>query len=215
MKSKRRSYVMTGRAAKMAETRSRIIDCAIDLYLARGADEFTLEEVARLAGTTIQTLLRIHTSRDRLLFAAIDKSARSGVPVKPTPPGDVAAAVAAIFDLYETIGDMVLQWLADERRRPELKATLDEGRANHRGWVNLAFAPQLEACEPSGRERLFNVIVAATDVTVWSKLRKDNCLARPEAEAIVRLIIDSVAAREGSDGEVSMAELVGRRQSSA
>jgi hypothetical protein len=124
------------------------------------------------------------------------------VPLKPTPPGDVAAAVGAIFDLYETSGEMVLQWLSDERRRPEVKKTLDEGRADHRDWVKLAFAPQLEACAKTARTRLFNVLVVATDVYVWSKLRKDNGLARPEAEGIVRGIVEAVVERETDHGKV-------------
>jgi len=206
---------MTARAAKMAKTRARILDCAVDLYTKRGIDEFTLDEVARRAGTTVQTILRIHASRDQLFFAALDKLARSGVPLKPTPPGELAAAVGAIFDLYETSGDMVLQWLSDEHRRPEVKKTLDEGRADHRDWVKLAFAPQLDACAKTARTCLFNVLVVATDVYVWSKLRKDNGLARPEAEAIVRGIIEAVVERVTDHGKVSLAKLVGRRKSSA
>ena len=147
MKSAKRRYVMAARATRMAKTRARILDCARALYVERGIDEFTLEEVARRADVTVQTILRIHGARERLFFAALDKLARSGVPLKPTPPGDVSAAVAAIFDLYETSGEMILQRLADELRRPELKKTLDEGRADHRKWVNLVFAPQLQSCE--------------------------------------------------------------------
>lgn len=217
MKSGRhtRPYTMTLRAAKMAATRARILGCAADLYMERSIDDFTLEEVARRAGTTVQTILRIHGSRDQLFIAALDKLARIGVPLKPTPAGDVAAAVGAIFDLYETSGDMILQWLGDERRRPELKKTLDEGRADHRDWVRLAFAPQLEACAKPARARLFNALVVATDVYVWSKLRKDNGLARPEAEAVVRDMIEAVVERQTNHGKVSVAELVGRRQPSA
>jgi len=215
MKSKKRPYVMTGRAAKMEETRGRILDSAADLYLERGIDDFTLDEVARRAGTTVQTILRIHKSRDRLLFAALDKLSRAGVPLKPTPPGDVAAAVSAIVDLYEAMGEMVLQWLGDERRRPELKQTLDEGRADHCNWVEIAFAPQLNACAGPARTRLFNMLIVATDVYAWSKLRKDNRLARPEAETIMRGIVEAVVERETRHGKVPVAELVGRRKPSA
>lgn len=207
---------MTARAAKMEETRARILDCAADLYMRRSIEDFTLEEVARCAGATVQTILRIHGSRDRLLLAALDKLVEIGVPLKPTPPGDVAAAVGAIFDLYEATGALILKELADERRRPELKKMLDEGRAHHRDWVKLAFAPQLETC-PTKAERalLFNALIVATDIYVWAKLRQDNALARPQAEAVVRRIIERVAEREREHGEISVAELVGRRKSSA
>ena len=36
-----------------------------------------------------------------LVYAALDEMAAGGVFLKPTPPGDVAAAVAAFFDIYE------------------------------------------------------------------------------------------------------------------
>lgn len=209
---KKRAYVMTERAARMAETRARIIDCAVALYIERGIDDLTLDAVARCAGTTVQTVLRIHESRDRLLLAALEKLARSGVPLKPTPPGDVAAAVGAIFDLYESSGELVLRRLADERRRPELKTSLDEGRADHREWVRLAFAPQLEARGKAARERLFNALLVATDVHAWSKLRRESGLARAEAEAIIRDIIEAVVSREVASGKHPVAQLVRRRE---
>jgi len=67
----------------------------------------------------------------------------AGTPAKMTTPGDVEATVAAIVDIYESLGDLVMQWLADEKRKPQLKKTLDEGRADHREWVGRVFAPQL------------------------------------------------------------------------
>jgi AcrR family transcriptional regulator len=215
MKAAKRPYHMAERAAKMQETRRRIIDSATELYMQQSIDAFTLDEVAQRAGTTVQTILRVHGSRDQLLFVALDTLARQGVPLKPTPPGDVAAAVSAIFDLYETSGEMILRWLSDEQRRPELKKTLDEGRQDHRDWVELVFGPQLAACAGSGRARLFNALVLATDLYSWNKLRKDNGLKRANAEAVVRTIIEAVLEREKGDGEVSVAELVRRRQSAS
>lgn len=214
MNSEKRTYVMSARAAKMAATRQRILDCAADLYLGQGIDDFTLDEVARRAETTVQTILRIHGSRDQLLFAALDQLARSGVPLKPTPPGDIAAAVGAIFDLYDAMGDLVLLWLGDERRRPELKERLDTGRKDHQGWVRIAFGPQLKSCSRQMREFLLHALVVATDVYTWSKLRKDLGLTRAAAETTVRFMIEA-AVREGTrDGKSSVAQLVGRRQSS-
>ena len=215
MKSQTRHYALGARAAKMEETRRRILDAAADLYLQRGADAFTLDDVARQAETTVQTILRIHASRDRLLYAALDTLARAGVPLKPTPPGDVAAAVAAIFDLYELIGDMVIRWLADERQRPALKAMNDGGRRDHRDWVAIAFAPQLAARRGEARETMRQALLVATDVYSWQKLRRDNGLPRAAAEAVVRAMIEAVANRETGDGETAVVELVGRRQPAA
>jgi AcrR family transcriptional regulator len=215
MKSPKRPYQMAGRAAKMQETRRHIIEGAAELYMQQSIDAFTLEEVARRADTTVQTILRIHGSRDQLLFAVVDMLARSGVPLKPTPPGNTTAAIGAIFDLYETSGDMILRWLTDEARRPQLKPTLDEGRQDHRDWVKLVFAPQLEACDTRGRALLFNALVVATDIYTWNKLRKDNGLPREEAEQVVGSIIEAVIEREAGHGKTSVAELVRGRQSAS
>ena len=215
MKLQTRPYVMSARAAKMEETRRRILDAAAELYLQRGVDEFTLEDVARRAETTVQTILRIHASRDRLLYAALDKTARAGMPLKPTPPGDVAAAVAAIFDLYESFGDMVMRWLADERRQPALKSSNEVGRRNHRNWIAIAFAPQLAARRGEAREALRQALIVATDIYAWQILRRDNGLPRAAAEAVVRAMIEAVANRETTDDETAVVELVRRRQPAA
>ena len=100
MKSKRR-YDMTSRAAKAAATKKRICDSAIALYCNRPIEDFTLEEVAARADTTVQTVLRDFGSKDELVYAALDEMARGGVFLKPTPPGDVKAAVDAFFGIYE------------------------------------------------------------------------------------------------------------------
>ena len=208
MKSQTRAYVMNARAAKMEETRRRILDAAAELYLQRGIDEFTLEEAARRAGTTVQTILRIHASRDRLLYAALDKLARAGVPLKPTPPGDIAAAVAAIFDLYEAIGDMVMQWLADERRRPALKPMMKERPARP---------------SPLGRDRLRSATRGAArrrarDAAPGADPRHRRlCLANPETRQRTpprggrngrARMIEAVANRETKDDKTAVVELV-------
>src|SRR5690348_8668004 len=130
MKSGRR-YDMTARAAKAAATRERIRAAAIALYCERPIEDFTLDEVARRAGSTVQTVLRAFGSKDALIVAALCEMAEAGVPLKPTPPGAVAPAVSAVVDLYETIGDALVQRLGDEQRRLALRPVLDDGRRNH------------------------------------------------------------------------------------
>ncbi len=217
MKMVRRPYVMTTRAAKAEATKARIRACTLELYRDRSLENFTLEEVAQRAGTTVQTVLRAFGSKDELIFSALEELAASGVPVKPTPPGDVAAYVNAIFDIYEAMGDLVIQRLGEERRRPALKATLDQGRAAHRDGVKAALAPQLARQSGAARTQLFNILMVATDVYVWKLLRRDRKLSRAAAEAIVARMIEGVTSLETADMETAhgkdlMAELVGRRE---
>ena len=214
MKSKR-TYSMTRRAEKAQATRSAILDGAVALYSGRSIEDFTLDEVARLAGTTVQTVLRAFESKENLLLAALHRFAEGGASLKPTPPGDVAAAVGAIYDLYETMGDFLMQRLADERRRPAMKPDLDVGRANHRAWVEIIFAPVVEPLGKAARAEALDALTAATDIYIWQKLRRDMGLDRNAAEAVVRRMILGATMREDTNGENSVAQLVRRRQPAA
>ncbi len=215
MKLKTRSYAMTARAAKAEATRTRIKTCAMALYCERPIEDFTLEAVAERAGVAVRTILRAFPSKDELIYAALEEMAASGVFLKPAPPGDVKAAVTAFFDIYESVGDLVMQRLAEERRRPALKASLDQGRENHRDGVKTAFAPQLQRRHGAARAQLLTMLVTLTDIYVWKLLRRDMALTRPASEAIVASMIVSVTEREKSHGTDALAELVGRRQPAA
>jgi AcrR family transcriptional regulator len=215
MKEKKRRYAMGGRAAKAQATRTRIRVSAMELYRERPVEDFTLEEVAERAGVAVRTILRAYPSKDELVYAALDEMAAGGVFLKPTPPGDTTAAVSAFFDIYETVGDLVMRRLNDEDRHPGLKPMLDQGRENHRDGVKTAFAPQLARRQGGARAQLLNILVVLTDVYVWKLLRRDLALSRPAAEAAMGKMITSVLTTEAADGTDSVAELVGRRQPAA
>jgi AcrR family transcriptional regulator len=213
---KKRRYDMTGRAAKAAATKQRICDCAIELYCSRAIEDFTLEEVAARAATTVQTILRDFGSKDELIYAALDRMARGGVFLKPTPPGDAAAAVTAFFEIYESIGDMVMRRLNEEMRRPALKPVLDEGRKHHRLGVEAAFAPHLALLSAAPRARLLAALTVLTDVYVWKLVRRDMGFSRTASEAIVLQMINGVIQRETTDGKADpLAKLVRRREPAA
>jgi AcrR family transcriptional regulator len=215
MKRRKRSYVMTARAAKAEATRARIRASAMQVYLHEPIEDFTLEAVASRAGTTVQTVLRIFGSKDELIYAALDEMAAGGVFLRPTPPGDIKAAVASFFDIYESVGDLVMERLNEERRRPALKPTLDQGRENHRDGVSTVFAPLLDRLHGAARAQLLTMLVVITDVYVWKLLRRDMGLSRQVAEAIVRRMISGVTKQEKADGADPLAELVGRREPAA
>jgi AcrR family transcriptional regulator len=214
-KGKRRRYVMTARAAKTEATKARICASAIELYSGGAIEEFTLEEVARRSDTTVQTVLRIFGSKEDLLFAALEEMAKGDAPLKASPPGDIPAAVVAIFDVYETIGDFVIRRLNDEQRHPALKPLLDAGRHGHRAWVKTAFAPFLQKLQGSEQTQLLHALTAVTDVYVWKRLRRDSGLSRTAAETVVRKLITGAVQQETSHGSDSLVELVGRRKPAA
>ena len=188
-----RAYDMSNRAAQAEATRARIRAAAVALYRARSFDEFTLEEVARRAEVTVQTVLRAFKSKDQLVLAALTALGQDSQPLKlPRVPGDVAEAVAIFFDLYETVGDFVIRQLGDEPRLPALKPELEMGRQGHAKWADEAFAPQLARHSGEARARLFRALMVATDVYVWKLLRRDQGLDRAAAEAVMSHIVNGV-----------------------
>jgi AcrR family transcriptional regulator len=215
MKKVNRLYVMTARAAKTEATRARIRSAAMQLYREQAIENFTLDEVADRAETTVQTVLRAFGSKENLIYEALDQLAAGGLPLKPTPAGDVAEGITAIFDIYESMGDLVIQRLADELRRPALKPGLDQGRENHRDVVRTIFAPQLRRAGGTARNQMIEILTVLTDVYVWKLLRRDRKLSRRAAEAIVCKMIEGVTGTEESHGQDPVVELVGRRQSAS
>ncbi len=184
---------MSTRAAQAEATRERIRQAAVALYRERALDGFTLEEVAQRAEVTVQTVLRAFKSKDQLIMTALRALAEETQPIKiPRVPGDVAEAVTIFFDLYEEVGDFVMQQLGDEPRLPAIKSDIDAGRQGHAKWVEAAFAPQLTRQAGKGRAQMFHALMVATDVYVWKLLRRDQKLDRADAEAVMGQLINGV-----------------------
>ncbi len=212
MNKPKRTYSMQRRAASAEATRASIRDAAIGLHAERLWDDFTLQEVAQRAGTTVQTVLRAYGSKDALELLAMEASA---VPRrKACPPGDTAAAVRVLYDDYEAVGDRVVRYLAEELRRPALASRVELGRRAHRAWVRTVFAPELEGRPKRAAQDLLRALVVATDVYVWKLLRRDMHLDRASAERVVRGMIAAIA-HGGAHGEVPVGVLGRRRKPAA
>ena len=183
----RRGYSMTVRDEKAAATRRRILDAARELFTSASTG-FTLDEVARRAGTSVQTVLRAYGSKERLIVAAIG-TIREDAPARDAVPTSMSDAIDQLFDDYEEIGDRVIRMLAEEGRIPAFATAAEIGRAQHRGWVEAAFASGLEALPPRERRDATTALVAATDVYVWKLLRRDLGLERGAAQTIVTRLV--------------------------
>jgi AcrR family transcriptional regulator len=185
MKTERRPYRMQARAEAAAATRERILDAATPLFLERWYDEVTLQQVARAAAVSQQTVVNHFGSKEGLLEAAVG---RVGPERDRYDAGD---PVEGVIGDYERGGDATIRLLALEDRIPALRAVLEAGRAGHRAWVEEAFAERLPAGGPE-RERAVVLHLAATDVYVWKKLRRDLSLSREETAAAMRALVDAL-----------------------
>jgi AcrR family transcriptional regulator len=185
-----RPYVMTARAEAAAQTGERILDAAIDLFWQTPTDRLSLDEVARRAGVSVQTVIRRFGGKDGLLEAAVRReAARVGAQRDTAPVGDVPAAVAVLVEHYEEMGDRVRRLLAEQAHVPGLAAIVEQGRGVHRDWCARVFRPTLERRAGADRERLLAQLVAVCDVETWHLLRGVSGLSRAQTEqALTELI---------------------------
>jgi AcrR family transcriptional regulator len=181
---------MVARAESAAATGERILDAAVELFWDRPGEGLSLDEVARRAGVTVQTVIRRFGGRDGLFAAAAEREMeRVREQRDQAPVGDAHGAVRVLVDHYEGLGDRAMRLLAEEERGAELREVADKGRAYHRDWCARVFAPALEGLGGVERRRRLAQLVAVCDVYMWKLLRRDAGLSRRQTEiALVELL---------------------------
>jgi AcrR family transcriptional regulator len=186
----RRRYRMVARAESAAATGECILDAAVEVFWELPSEQISLDEVARRAGVTVQTVIRRFGGRDGLLAAAAEREAeRVRRQRDEAPVGDPVRAVRVLVDHYEAMGDRVLGLLAEEERVPGLREIADRGRLVHRDWCARVFAPALAGLVRVERRRRLAQLVAICDVYTWKLLRRDAGLSRRQTElAVVELL---------------------------
>ncbi|GAA4199044.1 hypothetical protein GCM10022220_01170 [Actinocatenispora rupis] len=187
---------MGARAEAAADTRRRVVDAAADLLRRRLRVDIRLEDVAAAAGVSVQTVLRVAGSKSELFRVAFEQLlSEIAAQLDGAAPGDVHAAVRTWFDHYEQIGDVVIRGLADETGPAVVFPILEVGRARHRQRVEYLLGPLLAGRSPKKRAVALDALVCASDVYTWKLLRRDFGRSRAEAEATMRLMIESVVGR--------------------
>jgi AcrR family transcriptional regulator len=195
----KREYRMVARADATVATRERILDATEALFrnaIAGGLSlDFSLDEVASAAGTTVQTVLRHFGSKEHLIETAIRRgNERIGQERALAPVGDVPGAVRNLVVHYERYGELVLRMLAEEHRSSAMREVTDGGREIHREWVMRTFAPQLESVSGAARKRRMAQLVAVCDVFVWKLLRHDMKLGPRQLESALIELIEGLEA---------------------
>jgi AcrR family transcriptional regulator len=181
---------MTTRAESVASTGERILDAVVEAFWERPTDQISLDDVARAAGVTVQTVIRRFGGKDGLMAAAGEReAARVGAQRDPAAVSGTAEAVAQLVEHYEQMGDRVLRMLAEETRVPGLQPIADRGRVAHRQWCEQVFAASLAGLRGAARQRRLAQLAALCDVYTWKLLRRDAGLSRAQTQlALVELI---------------------------
>jgi hypothetical protein len=69
---------------------------------------------------------------------------------------------------------------------------VEVGRAKHRERVEQLLGPLLGTRSAEDRDRAVDALVCAADVYTWKLLRRDFGRTRADAEATMRLMIESI-----------------------
>jgi AcrR family transcriptional regulator len=189
MKTERRPYRQTARAAAAAVTRERILDVATEHFLERFYDEVTLAGIAKQAGVSQQTVINHFGSKEGLLEAVADRLGPEAY-----RRANASDPVENVVDDYEPGGDATIRMIAIEERVPALGPFLARGRAGHRAWVQEAFADVLPPAGDPTREQALNLHVVATDIYTWKLLRRDMGLSREQTIDAMRAMVAALAA---------------------
>jgi AcrR family transcriptional regulator len=186
---RKRPYRMVARARATAATGERILDAAVEVFFEDPGASISLDEVARRAGVTVQTVIRRFGGRDGLLAAAAARETNRVRREREVAPGDVAGAVRALVSHYENTGDRVLVMLAQEAGSPMLRETAELGRKMHREWCESVFASALSGLTVTQRARRLAQLVAVCDVYTWMLLRRQAGLGRHQTELAIRELL--------------------------
>ena len=175
---KLRPYRQVARADASRDLRSRIIDACIQTMRSGRLGDVTLDGVAKAAKTTRQTIIRLYGNRTGLIAAAVERWPHQleseFYPGGPLSPQNL---VETLCGIYETVGAQTLNFLALLPNHPELMPLISGGRERHRAAVDELLNGLALACTAETANRLRNEILVATDLYVWSLLRRDRGLS--------------------------------------
>lgn len=193
MKTETRPYHQKARAAAAADNTRRILDAAEALFSERLYDHVTLEDVARLAGVGVQTLIRRYATKEALVRGVSEAvGARVQEQRGQAPTGDLAGIVRNLADHYEATGDVTLRVLSQEDRVEPFREATEKGRRMHREWVERVFAAQLDGLRRAPRDLRTVQLVAICDVYVWKVMRRDQGVTRAQYETALMQMIDGL-----------------------
>ena len=179
-----RAYDMTKRMESVEGTRRRIAAAALDLFMERDFDAVSLNEIARAAGVSHQTVLNHCGSKAGVLLAAGALfSERVRELEADAVAGDVASVVRTTCRRYEVLGDANVRWDSLGGRAPEIADGLARGRLAFQSWLQDVLGDLMPGeDEPDERRRVLLGLHAALDVFSWKLLRRDLGLSREQTE---------------------------------
>lgn len=179
-----RKYELRERAARMEETRRRIVDAAVELHTTIGPATTSLAAVAERAGVQRHTLYRHFRDREAL-FAACSAHWRELHPFPDSARTDgLEGALDALYGWYEEVEpDLVLF-------RRDMEA--DEAVAEVMAEDDRQLAELRDALAAGGGKRRRAAIGHALRFETWRSLVRGEGLSRAEAVRAMLRFVESV-----------------------
>jgi AcrR family transcriptional regulator len=184
-------YRQTARSeAVRAESRERILAAARKLFLERGYDATTMQDIVAEAGTSIGNAYFYFGSKERLVGEMIETAALTMLKETERAAASIPAGPARIGAI---IGARVASMVGSERSLSELLMATDQRLGTIQVVEDLTVAewiPQLEECLPERRATELPLIAAA----IWGANRaivQRVVLAKlePDLHGVVRFAI--------------------------
>jgi AcrR family transcriptional regulator len=195
--SRPRAYDMTKRSDAAGGTRRRIAEAALALFKERDYEDVSLNEIARAAGVSHQTVLNHCENKAGVLLAAGELFSEE---IRELEAGAVAGDVTSVVHVtclrYEALGDANARWAAMSTRAPEVAEGLARGRLGFQSWLEEMLGDVMPGDDdPSERRRVLLGLHAALDVFTWKLLRRDLGLSQKQTEAQLTDLVLGVLAR--------------------
>lgn len=189
---------MTNRSDAEGGTRRRIAEAALSLFKERDYDDVSLNEIARAAGVSHQTVLNHCDNKAGVLLAAGELFSEEIKDLEDDAvAGDVTSVVHATCVRYEVLGDANARWAAMSTRAPEVAEGLARGRLGFQAWLAEMLGDLLPGDDdPNERRRVLLGLHAALDVFTWKLLRRDLGLSREQTEVQLTDLVLGVLARQ-------------------
>lgn len=198
--AQRRAYDMTRRGHAASGTRRRIAEAALALFKERDYDDVSLNDIARAAGVSHQTVLNHCESKAGVLLAAGGVFSEEIRDLESdVVAGDIESVVCTTCARYEVLGDANARWAAMSTRAPEVAEGLARGRLAFQAWLEEVLGTHLpDEDDPDERRRVLLGLHAALDVFTWKLLRRDIGLSAEQTEAQLTDLVLGVLARHRS-----------------
>ncbi len=188
-RNERRPYRQDARARSAAATRARILEATEALV--RDEPAVSLEAAARLAGTTVPTVLRHFGGKDALVAAAVGQALARIRGARPrVTPGDHLGAARVLAGEYEEHAALLR---AAEAALPGARRELEAARRLHRDWLARTFARTLSPLPPVVHRRRLAQLVAVSGPAPWRTLRDTELLGPGQAQAALAELLRALS----------------------